>query len=105
MQHITPCQLRDRLQRAPAPLLLDVREPHEFQLCHLEGSRHIPLRELPGRLGELNADEETVVICHHGMRSQQGAALLEQHGFKQVLNLRGGLHAWANEVDPTMPRY
>ena len=105
MQHITPSQLRERLQHTPPPLLLDVREPHEFGHCNLKGSRNIPMQTIARRLDELDADADIVVICHHGMRSQQVADFLEQRGFRLVSNLSGGLDAWAKEVDPSMPRY
>jgi rhodanese-related sulfurtransferase len=88
-----------------APLLLDVREPWEYQHCCIEGAQSMPMATVPTRLAELPKDREIVVICHHGGRSQQIAAFLEQAGFDRVHNLQGGVHAWALQVDPTMPRY
>jgi rhodanese-related sulfurtransferase len=87
------------------PQLLDVREPWEFQICRIEGSQHVPMREIPARAGELDSDAEVVVICHHGVRSMQVALFLEKQGFSEVINLSGGVDAWAKNVDPAMPVY
>jgi len=87
------------------PLLLDVREPWEVQICCIEGSRHVPMGEIPGRAGELDSDAGVVVICHHGARSMQVALFLEKQGFSEVHNLSGGVDAWAKNVDPAMPVY
>jgi rhodanese-related sulfurtransferase len=85
--------------------LVDVRETWEYEVCHLEQAIHIPLSTLPVRLGELNPDNTTVVYCHHGMRSLQAAHFLERNGFTDVINLEGGIDAWASEIDPVMARY
>jgi rhodanese-related sulfurtransferase len=87
------------------PLLLDVREPWEWQAARIEGSQHIPMREVPARFGELDADQELVAICHHGGRSQQVAMFLEKNGFSKVHNLAGGVDAWSRTVDPAVPLY
>lgn len=87
------------------PLLLDVREPNEFQFCHIEGAVLIPMQSVPARMQELDDDATIVCICHHGMRSMQVARFLEQQGFTHIINLSGGVHAWAQQVDPTMPTY
>ena len=89
----------------PQPVLLDVREPWEYELCHLPGSQHIPMQTVPMRCEELDPDQEIVVICHHGARSMQVAMFLERRGYADVHNLTGGVDAWAGEVDPTMRRY
>ena len=89
----------------PQPVLLDVREPWEYELCHLAGSQHIPMHTVPTRCEELSPDQEIVVICHHGGRSMQVAMFLERKGYAAVHNLMGGVDAWAGEVDPTMRRY
>ncbi len=95
-----------RLHEAPdSVVLLDVREPFERELATIEPSRHIPMREVPGRIGELPKDREIVVYCHGGTRSAMVAAFLEAHGFLSVANLRGGIDAWSRLVDPTVPRY
>jgi len=91
-------------QRA-TPMVVDVREPWEFERCRIEGSLSIPLRELPGRLPELSPDRELVLVCHHGHRSQHAALWLAGNGFAKVRNLQGGVEAWALAVEPAMPRY
>jgi len=87
------------------PVLLDVREPWEFQTCHIAGSVPVPMRDIPARMQELDDDAPIVCICHHGARSLSVAAFLEQHGFTQIINLTGGVHAWALQVDGSMPTY
>lgn len=107
MQQLRAPQLAQWLadDSRPAPLLLDVREPWEFELCHLDGAQHIPMQLVPQRLGELDTDQEIVVICHHGMRSAQVGMFLEGRGYTAIHNLAGGVEAWATEVDPGMRRY
>ena len=107
MQQILPAQLDEWLRDAPRPqpVLLDVREPHEFQYCALAGSLSMPMASVPARQQELDPDAETVVICHHGMRSMQVALFLERQGFGKVINLTGGVALWAQQVDPSMPQY
>ncbi len=102
---ISPMELHAALGGAAAPLVVDVREPHEFEIVHLEGSRLIPLRELPARLAELTAHREIVALCHHGMRSLQAVELLRGAGFGSARSLAGGIDAWAVEVDPALARY
>lgn len=87
------------------PVLLDVREPWEFQTCHIAGSVSIPMNAISDKLAQLDAEQPIVCICHHGMRSMQVAVFLEQNGFTQVGNLTGGVHAWAQQVDGAMPTY
>lgn len=87
------------------PTLLDVREPWEFKACHIAGAITIPMNDIPDRLSELDVDQPIVCICHHGMRSMQIAVFLEQNGFSKISNLTGGVHAWAQQVDSTMPTY
>lgn len=89
----------------PRPLLLDVREPWEYETCHIEGAALMPMHSIPARIDDLDEDAAIVCICHHGMRSLQVAAYLEQHGFKLLSNLTGGIDAWARQVDPAMPKY
>ncbi|MHB1951021.1 MAG: rhodanese-like domain-containing protein [Acidiferrobacteraceae bacterium] len=105
MRSMTVHELKERLAVEKPPLVLDVREPWEYALCQLPGSRHIPMREVPGRLGELSRDDEIVLVCHHGMRSQQVAMFLARQGFSRLYNLRGGVDAWAREIDPGMAVY
>lgn len=85
--------------------LLDVREPLEYELVHLEGSQLIPLGELPGRLAEIDPRAPVIVYCHHGRRSLEAARLLRAAGFHEALSLAGGIEAWACELDPALPRY
>lgn len=87
------------------PLLLDVRQPWEFNICHIDDSILIPMGQIYSYLDELDKDRETVVICHHGIRSRQVARNLEQADFSKVINLKGGVNAWAKTVDTTMARY
>lgn len=86
-------------------VLIDVREPHEFQICRIPGSTLIPLGDVPRRMNELNSADEIVVHCRSGQRSAQAVDLLMKAGFRKIHNLKGGVLAWANEVDPSMPRY
>ncbi len=89
----------------PAPLLLDVREPWERDLCQIAGSQHIPMHLNPMRCDELDPEREVVAICHHGGRSMQVAMFLERKGYGSVYNLMGGVEAWACDVEPGMRRY
>lgn len=86
-------------------LLLDVREPWEFETCHIDGSVLVPMRQIPTAVNELDPDQETVVICHHGIRSRSVAAYLAKMDFSRVINLSGGIDQWAKDVDSSMPKY
>lgn len=107
MQHIRPVELKSWLKdpRREKPLLLDVREPWEFERCHIDGAVSMPMNGIPARLDELPYDREIVVICHHGVRSFHVARFLDHNGFTRIINLTGGVDAWAKEADPTMPTY
>jgi rhodanese-related sulfurtransferase len=107
MRQISPAQLAQRLDdpQQPAPLLLDVREPWELEICRIEGSVAMPMGSVPARFPELDRDRETVVICHHGGRSAQVCMFLERQGFSSVINLAGGVAGWAAQVDPRMAQY
>ncbi len=95
----------DALRKANADVfILDVRNPDEYAVCNL-GGHLIPLNELPERLNELNPEQHIVIHCHAGGRSRRATEYLMQQGFKQVFNLRGGITAWANEIDPKMAKY
>ncbi|MCP5266375.1 MAG: sulfurtransferase [Burkholderiaceae bacterium] len=87
------------------PLLLDVREPWEFETCRIPGSVHIPMREVPARYHEIDPGRTVVVVCHHGVRSMQVAMFLAYQGFEQVVNLHGGIDAWSRQVDASVPTY
>lgn len=88
-----------------APLLLDVREPWEAQICSIHGSELVPMRMLPDRVPALDAQRPVVCICHHGGRSAHVAMFLARQGFDDVYNLTGGVDAWARQVDSAMPTY
>ncbi len=98
-------ELKARLDRGDKLFILDVRNPPEFDICRIPGSVLIPLPELPGRLDELDPDREMVVHCKSGMRSAKAIQFLKQHGFQRLSNLKGGILAWADRVDPKMPKY
>jgi rhodanese-related sulfurtransferase len=103
-ESITPRELKEKLDDGDRPEILDVRESWEFELARIEGSTLIPLSELPDRFRELDPAAETVVVCHHGSRSAYATRALAQTGFRKVLNLEGGLDAYA-DVDESVPRY
>jgi rhodanese-related sulfurtransferase len=107
MQDLRAHELADWLAdpARQSPLLVDVREAWEIELCSLPDSLHLPMQEVPGRLAELEPNVPTVVICHHGVRSRQVAMFLERQGFSALYNLTGGVAAWADEVDSSMRRY
>ena len=102
---VTPAALGEELRGPRPPLLLDVREPYEWQIVHIEGARHLPLGELSMRLGEMNVDQPIVAYCHHGMRSLRAAEILRAGGFTNVRSLAGGIDAWARDVSPGTARY
>lgn len=107
MRNVGPQELQRWLadrERRP-PVLLDVREPWEYDYCHIKGSTLLPVAELLTRFEELDRMAEHVVICHHGTRSHRVRLFLESKGFQQVYNLTGGVHAWAHEVEPSMRKY
>jgi len=102
---IQPEELKSLLDGGAKPVLLDVRQPEEVKAASIAGSIGIPMNDVAYRLDELDPNAEIVVYCHHGMRSQQVAMLLQMRGFKNVKNLAGGIDAWAIAVDPKVPRY
>ena len=106
MRELTPAECRDYLQHGSGnPLLLDVREPWEYRIASLENSRLVPMQEVPAVAEEIDREQEIIVICHHGIRSRKVAWFLKSRGFSNVINLRGGLDAWARETDPHLPTY
>ena len=104
MRNLSASQLAAYLKTAQ-PLLVDVREPWEFDLCRIDGSINIPMGQIMQQLDQIDAAEETVVICHHGIRSQQVIHFLEQQAVENLINLDGGVDAWAREVDLDMALY
>ena len=101
---ITVRELKSRMDAGRETLLVDVREPYENRICRLDGVL-IPLAEIPSRLAEIDRSRDIVVYCRSGARSAAAVAYLKQAGFARVWNLRGGILAWAEEIDPAMPRY
>ncbi|RSK45950.1 rhodanese-like domain-containing protein [Hymenobacter perfusus] len=106
LPELTAPELHARLQNADDLQLIDVRQPEEYAYCRIEGSVLIPLGELAQRAGEIDPDRPTVLICHHGVRSMQALAYLQhRHELTNLLNLRGGIHAWSVQVDPSVAIY
>lgn len=103
-KNVNPRELKEKLDRGEEPILLDVREPWEFSLARIEGSKLIPMAEIFDRLPDLDPQAETVVICHHGARSAYVTRILDRSGFESAFNLEGGLDAYSS-VDASMPRY
>jgi len=101
---ITPRELKQRLDRGDDLFVLDVREPHEFQICNLNGYL-IPLGDLPRRAHELDSSREIVAHCRSGKRSADAVEFLRKAGFRKIWNLKGGILAWSDEVDPSVPKY
>jgi rhodanese-related sulfurtransferase len=106
MKQMTATELQQRLA-APGepPVILDVREGWEMKICALPHTTHVPMGQIPARLDELDPGRETVVVCHHGVRSLRVAYFLESRGFRNLYNLQGGVDAWARDVDPAMHKY
>lgn len=102
---ILPEELDQRLKRGERPMILDVRAPEEIAIASFPGATHIPMGEVPSRAAELDPDRETVVVCHHGIRSAQVAMYLARLGFERISNLSGGIDLWSATVDPAVPRY
>ncbi len=101
---MTPEELKQRLDAGEDLFVLDVRDPHEYQICNL-GGHLIPLNDLPKRVGELDPAREIVVHCKLGGRSAKAVDFLKQAGFTRVHNLAGGINAWSERVDPKVPKY
>lgn len=106
MQQLSPKEIKAHIEQSESkPVLLDVREPHELAICAIEGAINIPLGHIPARYDELDPQLEYVLICHHGMRSMRAGMFLREQGFEQLINMDGGIDAWAAELDPAMARY
>ena len=102
---MTVRELKARVDEGNAPVIVDVREPAEFDICRIPGARLIPLGQLPARLGELDPAAEIVLHCKAGSRSAKATALLRERGFTRARNLSGGILAWIDKVDPTQAKY
>lgn len=107
MRDMNPTTLQDFLQQHPSPLLIDVRETHELVHGMLENARHVPMNAIPGMLEQLDdyKDQPVVLICRSGKRSAQVGQFMEQNGFSDIINLQGGMNAWAEQIDPEINTY
>lgn len=105
IEAISPLALKARIDRGEAVFVLDVRELPEVAVAPFPGAHHIPMGDVPSRLTELDPDRETIVVCHHGVRSAQVAMYLARMGFERTVNLSGGIDAWSEDADPSTPRY
>jgi sulfur-carrier protein adenylyltransferase/sulfurtransferase len=105
VREISVTELKARRDRGECPVVVDVREAQELQLASIPDVVHLPMNEIPARLGELDRNAEIIVMCHAGGRSMRVAQFLAQQGFTNVANLRGGIAAWSDEVDATVPHY
>ena len=105
MQQMTVQDLSEQIEAGIAPIIIDVREPYEYQHARIEGSVLKPLGEIYQWARELDKDQAYVLMCHTGARSYQAAFMLERMGFKQVANLVGGIDDWTMRIDPSVPRY
>ncbi len=102
---IDPTEVKAKIDRREPFVLIDVREPHEWQICHIPYAKLIPLGELPKRMNELNSADEIVAHCKSGVRSAKAIDILKQAGFKKLRNMKGGILAWSDKVDPSVPKY
>ncbi|VEJ50785.1 rhodanese-like domain-containing protein [Neisseria weaveri] len=102
---LSPAELKQWLDEGRNITLLDVREDEEVQFCSLPNHLHIPMNLIPLRQNDIPDNVPIVVYCHHGMRSLYTAMYLENAGFESVYNLQGGIDAWSDQIDPTVPRY
>ncbi len=98
---IDPVEVKAKMDRGEPFVLIDVREPHEYQICSIPNAKLIPLGDLPKRINELNSADEIVAHCKSGMRSAKAVDFLKQAGFRKVRNMKGGILAWSDKVDPT----
>ncbi|MGB2666582.1 MAG: rhodanese-like domain-containing protein [Candidatus Acidiferrum sp.] len=102
---ILPSEVKQRLDRGEKMMLIDVREPHEYAICHIEGADLIPMGTIPANLQKLDSGEDVICFCHHGMRSMDVANWLRAQGVKSARSMAGGIDRWSLEIDPKVPRY
>lgn len=102
---ISVTQAEELREKNPSTQFLDVREPEEVALGRIGDAQHIPLNSIPDNLNRISEKGVLIVYCHHGMRSQKAVEYLRAKGFKNCLNLSGGIHAWSTEIDPSIPTY
>ena len=105
VREISVEELKARRDRGENPLVIDVREDWELQLAHIPDVVHVPMNQLPARIADFARDTETIVMCHAGGRSMRVAHFLASQGFTNVVNLAGGISAWSQSVDATVPQY
>jgi rhodanese-related sulfurtransferase len=105
VSEITARELADKLKSPTPPLVIDVREPHEYAYAHIEGAQLKPLGQIATWASDFDKNAEIVLQCHSGSRSMYAAQFLQRLGFKHVANLKGGIDSWSIQVDPTVPRY
>lgn len=104
-ESILPSELEIRLKNGEEVNLIDVREPMEYQIAHIEGAKLLPLSQFNEWINDLNPEDEIIVMCHHGIRSANLCMFLIRNGFAKVINLDGGIDLWSKEVDSSVPRY
>jgi adenylyltransferase/sulfurtransferase len=102
---ITPAEAKQRLERGGGVLLVDVREPWEFEICRIAGAQLIPMGTIPANLQVLDTDDDVICYCHHGMRSLDVAVWLRGQGVARAKSLAGGIDRWSTEIDSSVPRY
>jgi rhodanese-related sulfurtransferase len=102
---ITPVEVKQRLDRGEKLMLIDVREPWEFDVCNITGAKLIPMGTVPANLQALDTDDEIIVYCHHGVRSFDVTVWLRGQGVERAKSLAGGIDRWSLEIDPNVPRY
>jgi len=105
IEEMTPAEFARRRDAGEDLVLLDVREPRELAIASVPGALHIPMAQVPARVAELDPSREIVVLCRSGGRSLHVALFLQQHGFKRVANLKGGILRWGRELDPSLAAY
>lgn len=100
-------QTKDLLEGKDSPILIDCREPHEYELCHIKGAILVPLSDFVGKVEALfhDADQDAIVYCHHGVRSLYATQYLHQQGFTKTLSMQGGIDAWSLKIDTSVARY
>ena len=98
-------EVKEKLDRGDNFVLIDVREPHEYQICNIPAAKLIPLGEVGRRLSELDPEADIVIHCKSGMRSARACGILKAAGFQHVRNMKGGILAWSDQVDPSVPKY
>ena len=103
--HISAPDLKAKFDRNDKFVHQDVREPFEYDICRIPGSQLIPLGQLPSRMSELDSADEIVLQCKTGARSARALKLLQEAGFGKLSNLEGGIHAWSEQIDPSVPKY